>query len=167
MSDTRPEPHRARSPIWVKILLAASLAANLAIAGLVTGFVMRGSGPLRGDGPGLSYALPYIVALDRSDRRDVINTIRGNKDLPNRRTRRAQFDDMLVALRSDPLDVAAISAVLARQAEGVSGIQSVAQDAWLAKLGEMTLEQRLTYADTVEDILRKGPKRGGPKPADR
>ena len=47
-------------------VLAASLALNLAVVGLVAGLMLRGPGPLRGGGPGLSYALPYIVALDRS-----------------------------------------------------------------------------------------------------
>ncbi|MEM7630561.1 MAG: periplasmic heavy metal sensor [Pseudomonadota bacterium] len=148
---------RARSPLWVKVLLALSLAINLAIAGLVAGLVLRGDGPLRGTGPGLSYALPYIIALEREDRRAVMGEVRSTPDLPNRRSRRAQFDDMLVALRSEPLDRAAIRAVLARQADGVARVQDVAQEAWLDRIAAMSLAERQAYADAVEDVLKKGP----------
>ncbi|WP_415919988.1 periplasmic heavy metal sensor [Tateyamaria sp. SN6-1] len=160
MSDTGT---RARSPLWVKLLLAVSLGINLCIAGLVAGFLLRGPGVMRGDGPGLSYAMPYIIALERADRRAVLGTVRGNPDLPDRRMRRAQFDDMLAALRSDPLDQDAVRAVLARQARGVSQVQAVAQAAWLDRLAQMSATERAAYADAVEEVLKKGPKRGGPK----
>lgn len=155
---------RARSPLWVKILLALSLAVNLAIVGLVAGLLIRAPGPLRGGGPGLSYALPYIVALDREDRRAVMGTVREDPDLPDRRDRRAQFDDMLAALRADPLDEDVVRAVLARQASGVARVQSVAQEAWLELVSGMSAAERAAYADTVEQVLKKGPRGKKGKP---
>ena len=159
MTDTNiSQPRRARCPIWGRVLLALSLAINLAIAGLVAGLVMRGDGPLRGGGPGLSYALPYIVALERSERRAVMGAVRGNPDLPDRSVRRAQFDDMLTALRADPLDRDAVRAVLTRQAGGVAQVQAVAQEAWLDRVAAMTPVERTAYAARVEEILNKGPR---------
>ena len=155
---------RKRCPLWVRILLAASLALNLAVVGLVAGLMLRGPGPLRGGGPGLSYALPYIVALDRSDRRAVLGAVRKDPDLPDRAARRAQFADMLTALRAEPWDRDAVRAVLAQQADGVARVQAVAQEAWLDTIAEMSPQQRADYADTVEAVLRKGPRGKRDKP---
>ena len=170
MTDTNTSPpRRRRSPLWVRILLSLSLAINLAIAGLVAGLVLRGDGPLRGGGAGLSYALPYIVALERDERRAVMGAVRGNPDLPDRRARRAQFDDMLTALRAEPLDREAVRAILSRQAGGVAQVQAVAQEAWLDRVAAMTPVERVAYAARVEEILNKGPrgrKGNGPGKAD-
>ncbi|WP_299691116.1 periplasmic heavy metal sensor [uncultured Tateyamaria sp.] len=159
---------RKRCPLWVRILLALSLALNLAIVGLVAGLLTRGPGPLRGGGPGLSYALPYIVALDRTDRRAVMGAVRNDPSLPDRRSRKAQFDDMLAALRAEPMDRAAVRAVLASQADGVARVQAVAQEAWLDTIEAMSPQERRNYADTVEAVLQKGPrgKRGKPPKPD-
>ena len=156
--DTTPAP-RTRCPLWVKVLLTLSLAANLAIVAMVAGFLLRGPGPLRGGGPGLSYALPYIVALEKEDRRSVLRAVRDNPDLPDRRARRAHFDEMLTALQADPMDVDAVRTVLARQANGVAEVQAVAQAAWLERVRAMSPEDRSAYAARVEDVLRRGPRK--------
>ena len=159
------EMTRTRCPLWVKILLALSLALNLAIAGLVAGFMMRGPGPLRGGGPGLSYALPYIIAMERGDRRAVLGAVRDNPDLPDRSARRAQFDQMLTALRADPFERETVRDVLRSQADGGARVQSVAQAAWLDRIAAMTVAERAAYADQVEQVLKKGPRgRKGDKP---
>lgn len=149
-----------RCPIWVKVLLGLSLAFNLGIVGLVGGFALRSDGPIRNAGPGLGYAMPYVIALEREARRDIFRTVREDPDLPSRTDRRAHFADMLEALRADPMDRAAVEAVLSRQAKGVSDVQLRAQSAWLAKVVEMSADERVQYADKVEDILKRGPKRG-------
>ncbi len=157
MSD---QTQKRRCPVWVKVLLGLSLALNLGIVGLVGGFVLRSDGPMRGAGPGLGYAMPYVIALERESRRAIFKAVREDPSLPSRADRRAHFNDMLVALRADPMDRAAVEAVLARQAEGVSAVQRRAQVEWLKKVEDMSASEREAYADTVEDILKRGPKRG-------
>ena len=158
MTDETTRTPRTRCPLWVKILLTCSLAANLAIVAMVAGFLIRDPGPLRGGGPGLSYALPYIVSLDRADRRAVLSAVRDNPDLPDRRARRAHFDEMMRALRTDPLDRAAVEAVLARQADAVTRVQDVARAEWLERVAAMPAQERAAYAARVEEVLRRGPR---------
>ncbi|WP_299724645.1 periplasmic heavy metal sensor [uncultured Tateyamaria sp.] len=148
-----------RCPLWIKIALALSLALNLAIAGLVAGFVLRG-GPLAGRGPSMGYAMPYVLALPREDRREVFRTLRNDKDLPDRRARRAAYSEMIAALQATPFEVSAVEAVLARQGEGASRVQAVAQAAWLEAVSGFSDEERLAYTARMQEALdRRKPRK--------
>lgn len=154
MAEDRKTP---RCPLWVKIVLALSLAVNLAIAGLVAGAVLRG-GPMGGNGPAMGYAMPYVIALPREDRRGVFDTVRRDESLPNRRARRADYEAMITALRADPFDAAAIQDILRRQADGVSRVQAVAQAAWLETVAAMSPEERADYTLRIQEVLKRGGK---------
>lgn len=158
MTEQTSKTVRHRCPAWVKVLLGVSLALNLAIFGLIAGLSVRG-GPLRADATGFGYAMPYVMALERADRRALFNALRSASDLPDRRMRRAHFEDMMAALRHDPFDRGDVEAVLMRQADAVSQVQAKAQAEWLVVVSEMTPEQRAAYADQIEELLRKGPRR--------
>ncbi|MEX0308923.1 MAG: periplasmic heavy metal sensor [Tateyamaria sp.] len=162
MADTNVEK---RCPLWVKIVLAASLAINLLIVGLVAGLVLRG-GPLGGKGPAIGYAMPYVLALPQPDRRKVFDTVRNDPELPGRRERRAAYDDMVTLLRADTFDRAAVEVILARQQTDVSRVQTVAQAAWLDVLEAMPLDERQVYATRVEEVARKRPGNRAPKKND-
>ncbi|WP_299705731.1 periplasmic heavy metal sensor [uncultured Tateyamaria sp.] len=144
-----------RCPVWVKILLGLSLAINLGIAGLVGGIALSG-GPLGGKGPGMGYAMPYVLALPQEDRRAVFGVVRGNRDLPGRDVRRAVYGEMVALLKADTFDRAAVTAILERQARGVEQVQSVAQDEWLDRVAAMSDEERRAYAERVEEVVAKG-----------
>ncbi|WP_299604501.1 periplasmic heavy metal sensor [uncultured Tateyamaria sp.] len=152
MADTQIE---RRCPVWVKILLGLSLAINLGIAGLVGGIALSG-GPLGGKGPGMGYAMPYVLALPQEDRRAVFGVVRGNRDLPGRGVRRAVYGEMVALLKADTFDRAAVTAILERQARGVEQVQSVAQDEWLDRVAAMSDEERRAYAERVEEVVAKG-----------
>lgn len=152
-----------RCPLWVKILLGLSLAANLAIAGLVGGIALRG-GPLGGKGPGVGYALPYVLALPHQHRRTVFGAIRGNADLPGRGARRAAYRDMIALLQAEAFDRAAVSDVLERQARDVGQVQMVAQTAWLDTVAGMTQEERSAYATRLTEVVSRG---GRERPGER
>ncbi|MBY5932029.1 periplasmic heavy metal sensor [Tateyamaria omphalii] len=154
---------KRRCPLWVKVLLGASLAGNLAVAGLVGGMALRG-GPLGGKGPGMGYAMPYVLALPHEDRRMVFSTVRGDPDLPDRSARRAAYRDMVALLKADTLDRVAVEAVLERQSQGVSDVQAVAQSAWLDIVTAMPAEERKAYAQRVEEVAsRERPNKPGKK----
>ncbi|WP_299747190.1 periplasmic heavy metal sensor [uncultured Tateyamaria sp.] len=144
-----------RCPVWVKILLGLSLAINLGIAGLVGGIALSG-GSLGGKGPGMGYAMPYVLALPQEDRRAVFGVVRGNRDLPGRGVRRAVYGEMVALLKADTFDRAAVTAILERQARGVEQVQSVAQDEWLDRVAAMSDEERRAYAERVEEVVAKG-----------
>ncbi|MEM6759357.1 MAG: periplasmic heavy metal sensor [Pseudomonadota bacterium] len=157
------EKIRTRSPLWMRALLLISLAMNLAIVGLVAGFLLRDSGPIRGGGPGASFGLPYLIALERDDRRAVMDRVRGDDALPNRRMRRAHFEQMITLIRAEPLDRAAVEELLTRQTRTAAAVQLAAQAEWVAQLESMGQEARMAYADRIETVLKRGPK-GNRKP---
>lgn len=152
MAETTTE---RRCPLWVKVLLGLSLAINLAIAGLIGGLALRG-GPLGGKGPGMGYAMPYVLALPHEDRRSIFGAVRNNADLPGRGARRAAYRDMIALMRAEGFDRAAVSAVLERQSRGVEQVQMVAQIAWLDTVAAMTNEERRAYADRLTEVVSRG-----------
>lgn len=156
MSD--PTPNTTRCPRWVKILLSLSLAANLAIVGVVAGFLMRAA-PMRNGPTGMGYAAPYVIALPREARREIFDAIRSDDALPKRSARRAHYSEMIEALRADPFDRSRVEAILTRQSNGVAQIQDVSQVVWLSAVAEMDAAERATYVERVEDVLKRG-KRG-------
>lgn len=154
------ETETRRCPLWIRIALALSLAANLAIVGLVAGFALRG-GPMGGRTPAMGYAMPYVLALPRDLRRDVFRAVRAGKDVPDRRARRAEYRQMIAALQASPFDPAAVQAVLGRQGEGASRVQAVAQAAWLEAVSRLSDGERMEYTARMQDALNRGgrPKR--------
>lgn len=161
MSETQAA---RRVPIWVKVLLGLSLALNLAVVGLVAGFVLRG-GPLGGKAPAMGYAMPYVIALPKEDRRAVFGAVRDDRDLPGRGARRAAYRDMVALLSADTLDIDAVQALLARQSGDVDKVQAVAQSAWLEKVAAMSREERQAYAARVQEVVKRG-GRGRPRKSD-
>ena len=148
----------ARCPRWLKIVLGLSLAFNLAIAGAVAGFLLRG-GPPR-DGPtGMGYAAPYVIALPRDVRREVFGAIRSDESLPKRSGRRAHYADMIEALRVEPFDRDRVQAILTRQGREAARIQDASQAAWLSAVAEMNAAERSAYVARIEEVLQRG-KRG-------
>lgn len=144
-------------PIWVKILLALSLAANFAVAGFVGGSLMRVQREAREEGPGAGFA--FIKALDREDRRV---TLRAMRDVSRaaRRESRQEMAIVLDILRADTLDEAKLRKVLEDQVTRVGTVQMSMSARVFDLVVAMTPDARKAYADRVEHILKKGP---GPK----
>ena len=148
-----------RCPLWIKIVLSVSLAINLAIVGLAAGFILRG-GPSEVRGPSMGYAMPYVLSLPRDMRREVFRTLRRDDSLPDRRARRAEYDQMIAVLRARPFDAQAAEAILLRQADGASRVQVAAQSAWLEAVSGMSPEERSAYTDRTQQVLeRRAPRK--------
>lgn len=148
-----------RCPLWVKILLGLSLAGNLAIVGLVAGFMLRG-GPSGARVPAMGYAMPYVLALPRDLRRDVFTQMRADDSLPDRRSRRAEYRNMVAALQASPFDEAAVRAVLDRQSDGASRVQRAAQEAWIKAVSGLSDAERVEYTKRMEEAVnRRGPRK--------
>ncbi|MEO0381110.1 MAG: periplasmic heavy metal sensor [Pseudomonadota bacterium] len=155
------ETKTTRCPLWVKILLAASLAVNLCIVGLIAGFALRG-GPMGGRAPTVGYAIPYVLSLPRDLRRDVFGAVRDDKSLPDKRARRENYRDMIKVLQAPSFDQEAARAVLAHQGEAASRVQAAAQTAWLEAVAGLSADERAAYADRLQETLKRNgpPKRG-------
>lgn len=167
MTETSENPKRT-VPRKFKILLGLSLALNLAVAGVVVGaFVRNGphGGPHGGSSKGprsagqINYAMPYLSALPREDRRALFEAARGQGKQPGHAQRRALYQDMIAALEAEVFDRVAVEAVLKNQADATLQIQADTQAEWVNVIEAMSFDERRAYAAKVKEILSRIPKR--------
>lgn len=158
MSDQTPQPQpngKARAPMRrsLRILLFASLAANLVVAGLVAGAVL---GKDHRDGRKLprdsDFMGAYTRALPDQDRRAIGRSIREyhRKSGISREQAREQFQEMLATLRTTPFDAQAMRTQMDAQAEASFERRRAAQQFWLDRISAMSDAERQDYADQIE-----------------
>ncbi|MEO0938575.1 MAG: periplasmic heavy metal sensor [Pseudomonadota bacterium] len=150
------EAPRRRTPLWLRITLAVSLALNLLIVGMVVGvFVRFGGGPP--PRAAVDFAVPYVRALAPAQRRAVFRDVRARgEDAPMRRAARARsYATVVEALRAQPFDPAALKALVRAQAEGAAQLQRTAQAAWLGLVAQMSDAERAAYADRVAEFAQR------------
>lgn len=165
MSDATPSPPSPpaaavpRTRGWVKVVLALSLALNLAVLGMVGGALLRGGPPGREDRDfGLG---PMADALDRDDRRALRDAFAAAfpEARAGREALRGDFGALLQALRAEPFDPAALDAafatIAARNAALLEGGRAVLAD----YLKALSPEARAAFADRLDRALRKGDRR--------
>ena len=158
--ETPKETPPARTPRWVKIVLSLSLALNLAIAGIVGGVMLRSDRIARGPASA-GFALPYVIALPREDRREIFEAARAagrTSGIEVRESRKERYETLLQAIEADPLEADRIQAALDSQVQSTLSMQSAARSAWLAKVSTYNVEERRAYAERVREILKRGPK---------
>ncbi len=154
---------KPRTARWVKVVLGVSLALNLAVLGLVAGAMTRS--PRHGDGGGIArYAMPYVIALPREDRREMFKTVRAETDqgqIPSRSERRKLYEDMLNAIEAEPFDRETAKAIFTRQTQATLLGQEAAQEAWLKQIESYDVAERRAYAERIREVLKRGGKRKG------
>ena len=170
MTTPTPPNDRARAPMrgWLKILLFASLALNLAVAGMAIGAFVRhgapaGPHPVRVDQMGG----PYTGALTREDRRAIWRELRemqGDSRVP-RAQNRADFEAVVAALRQTPYDAALVREIVERQFHAGMERQQIGQSLLLKRIDEMSAAERAGFADRLAEALER--RRGGQHPAPR
>ena len=139
----------------VKIALAVSLALNLAVAGLAAGAWLR-DGPRGGMPRDMSFG-PFSEALDDADRKSIRRALlsRIGEFREQRQAAKAEFEALLVALRAEPFDPAAmqsaLSAIEARNSERLELGRRLIE----TRLTEMSPEARRAFADRLEAGLRR------------
>lgn len=139
--------------LW-RVVLAISLALNLAVVGIIAGSIVSGR---FGDGPPRSFDLglgPMSRALEPKERRDIGRNLRENRVLRDYDLR-GRVDGIVAALQAEPFDEAALRALLAEQASRVANVQVKAQDAFVAVVADMTPERRAIFAETLREELSK------------
>ncbi|KIC42108.1 hypothetical protein RA27_01495 [Ruegeria sp. ANG-R] len=152
MSDN-PVPKRK----WMPILLVASLALNLLIVGVVLGAVLRFKGGDHaaappGFGPALYYALPKS---DRKALRGELSNLRGKGS----HRRKQDFSALSQALKVVPFNPAAVEALLDQQSKATADLQAALHRQWLAQISAMSDEERAVYADRLEEVVKRGPRK--------
>lgn len=153
---------------WLHWGLAASVAINLAVAGLVVGTIWRGQvDPRRDFVRDLGFGV-YSEALSPEDRKALRQSFRDK--MPEFRKARAEMGqdlrDILTALRADPFDPEALKARLATQNQRSAGQLALGQELIRDLMLGMSPDARLAFADRLEDRLRHGRNWDGDKPGD-
>ncbi len=149
---------RMSTPTWVKVVLALSLALNLAIAGLAAGAWMKGGS--KGMPRDLSFG-PFSEALSGDDRRALRNALRdrGTDFRASREAAFVEFSTLLRALRTQPLDQQtlreALAAIEKRNADRLDLGRSLIE----TRLIEMSDADRLAFADRLEAGLKRPSRR--------
>lgn len=144
----------------LRLVLALSLAANLAVLGVVAGTLLAQEGrpgppQVRDIGFG-----PFAAALSPADREALGRAFReAAPDLHGmRREMREEVGALLQALRTDPLDEPALRlAIAAQDARGRVRLD-LGQRLLADRLVAMTLDERAAFADRLEEILARGPE---------
>ena len=139
-----------------RIVLAISLALNMAVVGIVAGFALRG----KQNGPPQRFDLslgPIGAALSREDRRNISRELRNNHDL--RRSRNGEMPqviaDLIAALRQDPPDAEALRAAAHAPAMRMMVVQRAASEALADRIMAMSPTGRADLADRIEDQSRR------------
>jgi uncharacterized membrane protein len=158
MADDMPKTKPGKG---LRIALALSLAANLAVIGAFAGAVLR-------DGPGMRHAMvrdlgfgPYSEALSLEDRKSLRESLfdRAPEIRDTRQQARADAVALLQVLRADPLDAAALQAQMALQSDRMAKQLRLGQDLLVEQIIRMTTDERRAFADRLE----RGIRRGGPE----
>lgn len=149
-------------PRWIRIALVVSLAMNLAVAGLAIGSAYKwhsDGGPPRSVDLSLG---PLSRALAPEDRRAVIEELRrrGDGDRPDFREIRRQGEELMVLLRAEEFDAGAFADGLDRVRDMALAFQDAGQAALVARISEMSIEERRALADRFEEQSRRGSRDG-------
>lgn len=136
------------APLWMRLLLAASLALNLLVLGFVLGDALDREGPGRGPRP-VEFALgPLARALSPEDRKAILDRLADDPALrPLGRDRReAGFADLRAALEAEPFDPGRARAVLDQQDAALEAAQDAVGDALVERLAAMAPAERRDLA---------------------
>jgi len=154
-----PQPVVTTPSKTLRWALVVSLALNLGVGGMMLGAVIKG-GPgghdmVRDMGFG-----PYDAALRPQDRDTLRAAMRQRSgDLKaNLAMGAADLLAVVTSLRATPFDPAALGAAMTRQQDHLSTRMQLGTQAMQDFLISLTAQERLDFADRLEDRLRRGPK---------
>jgi len=165
MTDETPTPKAApKAPMRrsLRVLLFASLAANLIVVGLVAGAVFGNEKQNAKPPRDADFMGAYTRALPKEDRRAIGRLIRDHHRQSgiSRSAARQEFQAMLALIRATPFDAEAMEQRMSTQAQAAFTRREAAQQFWLDRVAGMTDAERLDYADQIEAQLKRVPREG-------
>jgi uncharacterized membrane protein len=158
MAEPKERQSKSGTGRWMRVLLVVSLAANLAVVGVVAGWALRHGGhhghhPTRLDMAGG----PLTRALSDEDRREIGQRMREvwRESGGNRAGFRSSFDALVVDLRAVPFDPDRVAERMREQRQGFAARFEMGQDVLIAHLAAMSDADRAAYADRLEARIRE------------
>jgi len=162
MSDVEKTPSKGIR--WGKVALVASLSVNVLIAGLAIGTfanVKKGNNFVRtGEASGA-----YTFALSPKDRREIGKNMMSHfKEMGrDRDALQAEYQRMITVVTAEPFDRDAAQDVLGNQAEFANARRVAAEGLLLDQLESMTVEERLRFAERLQEGVKRRPRPPRPK----
>ena len=137
--------------IW-KILFGVSLVINIVIVGAVTGLIMRFS-----DSQLTKKYAPggfYVRAMNHKDRYEFLNEMKKHKNAiqPDTSWERSSYNLAIEMLKSEDFNQKAFRSLLEKQVEHVQSRRNFVRSALIAYISNLTKEERLDYAERLEDL---------------
>jgi len=156
------EPKTKIRGIWLRVVLFASLAINLLIVGMVAGVLLRG-GPAprahpRADVPFFDLGNgPIGRALSNDSRQQIGRGMSAREPAlrANRAEIRAQYGELIRALRQDPFDPELVDRIISAQQRKLLARQNIGKNLLVGHVAEMTADQRAVYANRLERFLQR------------
>lgn len=159
--STSVPPRKRRK--WVRVVFALSLTMNLLVLGLVVGahfgdrrdhgFDPRGPdrGMIRDMGLG-----PIASALPKRERIAIGRALRAERGSfsDNRAALKRTFDEMLLLLRAKEFDAEALNSLMNAQRDRVLRFGDATRAIVLARISEMSYDERLQLADRFSKNVR-------------
>jgi uncharacterized membrane protein len=148
----------ARTARWLRWLLVASLALNLLVLGAMAGRMLRGDigAPQAIVLRDLSFG-PYTEAMGPADRAALRRAF-AERAPPLReiwRTRRAEQEALVAAIRAEPFDAARVAELLAAQAERTTERLRTGQTVLVERIAAMSAAERAAFAQRLEAAFRR------------
>lgn len=159
MTQSTPPRRTTRTPIWLRLVLFASLAVNLLIFGAVAGHVLRDKP--HGRVPRMDrFEAPMTFALTPEDRRAIGKALRRDyrENRPSREEITAEYQGVIAALRADPFQPELVERAFERQRASAATRMEIGQALLMQRLTEMSAQDRHDFADRLEEGLKRGPK---------
>lgn len=158
MTETRTSN---KSPLWMRITLLGSLAANLLVAGLIVGVFAFGGSQKHNDRGSRETGSVFTRALEPEDRRalrrDFISGLKGQRD--HRQRPEAGLQNVVDVLRSTPFDAEAFTNAMSEQSDRRKKRDEIGRTALAARIAAMSDAERAAYADRVEQGIQDLTKR--------
>lgn len=155
----QPAPRRRW---WLGAALFVSLAVNLLVAGVVIGAVWgRGAQPMQRTVQ-LDVGLgAYTLALAEADRAALRERWRREGADPRRlrAERQAEAQALAAALRAEPFDAGAVEALFEAQGARVAAHHAQARQLLAERLLTMEAADRRAYAERLERVAQRAPRR--------
>ncbi|SNR64673.1 periplasmic heavy metal sensor [Puniceibacterium sediminis] len=147
---------------WLRPLLIASLALNLAFVGAIAGFALIGGRHDKDERAARgAEGMPYIRALSDEGQRKMRDALR--RDFRDHRESRGQVTEgyraALEALRAEPFDRAALMDVLKQQSARARERFLGGQRVMIDFVANMTPDERAAYADRLSEQIDQLEKR--------
>ena len=144
---------KSKSPVWMRVVLIASLALNLAIVGVVGGAFLRGPEGRedRSVSPGREFRM-LAGSLPQAHQDALRKAARAEwRDIrTHRETIKKQRAVLIEALRSDTFDIATFADAMKAQQATWAELGTRGMDMLVDRVRSMTPEERAGFADNLE-----------------